>query len=366
VGQTQAQAEVAEAAFNRADRLLADGIVSQGQWEEKRGAHRRAVADVEAARANLRQGQSKIETAKARLQAAQAKVRAAQARVRQATAAIETATARQEQAEAKLAAARSHAQIAAQTLAREEAVAKGNFLTTREIVEAESSVRQAEIEQQGAEQNVRLLGGQPGGGSTVPLVTPIAGRIQERNVSLGETVDSEHPLFTVLNLDLVWAQLAVAPNDLPLVRLGQKVELTSDTAPGRPYSGTVSSIGGVADEKTRTVGVRCALLNQGGTLRPETFVRGSIITDVRKERVFVPPGALQEHTGKPTVYVVKDGLFGGFEVRHVQLGVKGDSWREVSSGLKAGEKIAVNGTFYLKSEALKSSLSDACCAVDKK
>jgi hypothetical protein len=46
----------------------------------------------------------------------------------------------------------------------------------------------------------------------------------------------------------------------------------------------------------------------------------------------------------------------------VTLGVRGDGWREVATELKAGERLAVNGTFYLKSEALKSELSDGCCA----
>jgi RND family efflux transporter MFP subunit len=181
---------------------------------------------------------------------------------------------------------------------------------------------------------------------------------------MGETLDTEHALFTVINLDQVWAQLAVTPRDLPHVRVGQRVELTAETAPGRVFTGPISAIGNAADEKTRTVRVRCALANRDGALRPETFVRGHIITDVRRQRVVVPLAALQEHNGKETVYVAKDGHPGAFEVRHVKLGVTGDGWREVASGLQAGEKVAVNGTFYLKSEALKSSLSDACCAVE--
>jgi hypothetical protein len=46
----------------------------------------------------------------------------------------------------------------------------------------------------------------------------------------------------------------------------------------------------------------------------------------------------------------------------VKLGVSGEGWREIATGLEAGERIAVNGTFFLKSEALKSQLSDGCCA----
>ena len=104
--------------------------------------------------------------------------------------------------------------------------------------------------------------------------------------------------------------------------------------------------------------------NASGALRPQSFVRGTVTTDVRRDRVTVPEGALQEHTNKATVYVAA-GAPGAFEVRHVKLGVHGNGWREVSAGLKPGERIATGGTFYLKSEALKSSLSDGCCAVEK-
>jgi len=361
--QAEAQVKVSQATFSRQDRLLQAGVTSRQQWEQAQADHQKAQADVEATQADIRQGQAKIETAQARLRAAQAKVRAAESRVRQAKAAVATAGTRREQAEAKLAAARNRLQIASETLRRDEAVAKGGYLSSREIVEAEGRLQQSRLEQQAAAQNVRLLGSQPGRGSTITLVTPIAGRVHERNASIGETVDPEHPAFTVINLDLVWAQLAVPSKDLSLARMGQRVELTADTAPGRTFTGTISAIGSVADEKTRSVRVRCALVNRSGTLRPDTFVRGNIITDVRHERVVVPIAALQEHNGKPTIYVARGSTPGAFEVRHVKLGVTGEGWQEISDGLKPGERIAVKGTFYLKSEALKSSLSDGCCAV---
>lgn len=336
LAQTQTQVKVSESRFHRADLLLKEELVSRQDWEQAEADFQRAQADVDVARANLTQGESKIDTAQARLKAAQA----------------------------KLAEARNRARIAARVVAREEAVYQGGYVTSKEILEAEAALRQAELERQAAAQSVRLLGGSPSGGCVVALTTPIAGRVQERNVSIGETVDTEHPLFTVINLDQVWAQLAVTPKEMWLVRLGQRVELTADTAPGRIFTGAVSAIGTVADEKTRTVRVRCALANRDAALRPETFVQGRIVTDVRRERVVVPLEALQEHNGKPTVYVAKAGHPGAFDVRHVKLGVHGDGWREVAFGLEAGEPVAVNGTFYLKSEALKSSLSDACCAVE--
>jgi cobalt-zinc-cadmium efflux system membrane fusion protein len=332
--QAKTKVTVAESRFKRQDALFKEELTSRQDWEQAQADFQSAQADVEVAQANIAQGQAKLETERAHLKAAQA----------------------------KLAEAQKRAQIADQELSREEAVYKGRYVTSKEIVEAEAVQRQAELERQAAAQNVRLLGGLPGGGSTVALTTPIAGRVQERDASLGETVDTEHALFTVINLDHVWAQLAVTPRDLPRVRPGQRVELTSEGSPGRTFVGKVSAIGNTADEKTRAVRVRVALANPGDALRPQTFVRGNVITDERQERVTVPIGALQEHQGKPTVYVALDGKPMVYEVRHVKLGVSSKGWREIAAGLAAGERVAANGTFYLKSEALKSQLSDGCCA----
>jgi RND family efflux transporter MFP subunit len=363
--QAETQVNVTQSRFNRVDRLLSSGVTSRQQWEVAQADVQKSQADVAAARANIAQGQAKVATTRSHLRSTKAKVQAAQAHAQQSADAVETALARQYQAEAKLDAARKRVEIAQQTLTREQAVFQGGHLTSKEIVEAEASLRQAELDRQAGAQNVRLLGAEPGGGSRIAVTAPIAGRIQERSVSPGETVGAERPLFTVLNLDLVWIALAVAPQDLPNVRVGQRVELISETAPGRTFTGSVSAVGSVADEKTRTVSVRCALVNRDGALRPETFVRGNIVTDVRRERVTVPVGAIQDHSGKMTVYV-GGPVPGAFEVRHVKLGIQDGGWREIASGLRPGERIAVRGTFYLKSEALKSSLSDACCAVDKK
>ena len=193
------------------------------------------------------------------------------------------------------------------------------------------------------------------------LTSPIDGRVQDRAATLGETIDSEHAAFTVVNLDLVWAQLGVAPGDLAAVRVGQRVELTSESSRGKSFEGTVLSVGAVADEATRSVFVRTTLDNPSSLLKPGSLVKGALVTDTREQRITVPDGALQEHTGRATVYVAgnKPGLF---EIRHVTLGIRGDGWREITAGLSPGERVAVSGTFYLKSEALKSSLSDGCCA----
>lgn len=334
VNQSKAELEVARARLDRAEIAFREELISKQEYERVVADHKKASADVEVAQSNLAQGDARIKGAKARVEAA----------------------------EGELDLARRRAKIVSQSLSREELVFQGKFLTNREIVEAESAVRIAQVEASGAADVVRLLGGSPGGGNTIRLSSPISGRVQERAATLGETIDPEHAAFTVVNLDRVWAQLAISPENLPSIRAGDRVELEAEAAPGIKFKGVILSIGTTSDETTRTINVRTTLDNPGDVLKPGSFVKGHVVTDVRRERVTVPEGALQEHTGRPTVYVALNTSVGAFEVRHVKLGFKGDGWQEVTEGLRPGERVAASGTFYLKSEALKSSLSDGCCA----
>lgn len=298
---------------------------------------------------------------------AEADLEVAKSKVAQGVARLESAKAQVEAAEGEYKLAKKRGMIANQGKSRQEKVYQGGYLTSKEIVEAQSALRQAQIDQKAASESIKLLGGTPGSGNTITVTSPISGRVQERSVTLGETVDTEHALFTVVNLDVVWASLQVSTPDLSRVRIGQRVELASEAASGTRFIGKVASVGTIASEATRAIPVRVSLSNRDGNLRPGAFVRGSVVTDTRREQVTVPAGAIQEHTGKKTVYLAIGDKPGVFEVRHILLGATGgNNTREVTSGLKGDEKIAVSGTFYLKSEALKSSLSDGCCTVDTK
>lgn len=322
--------------------------------EEERARLRQSLAERDVLRLKVQRNQDlqelvsrqDRERGQADLKKAEGDLAGAQARVRG--------------AEGDLVLAQKRAGISGRALQREEKVFSGQYLTSRELVEAEAAADMARVRLQGTLDRLRLMGGAPGQSDRIALVSPIRGRVQDLAVTLGETVPVEKAAFTVINLDKVWAHLALAPKDVSKVQPGDVVELTSEAAPGRVFRGRVSSIQAGSDETTRAVYVLAPLLNPQGLLKSGTYVQGSLITAERQQKLSVPEEALQEHNGRPTLYVsLHDG---DFEVRHVLLGAKGKDWREVSQGLKAGEKVAVHGTFYLKSEALKSSLSDGCCA----
>lgn len=327
--QAQAQVKVTQSRFNRADFLLKEGLVSRQNWEQAQADYERARADVDAAHANIAQGQAKGETARANLQSAQA----------------------------KLAAAEERSQVAAQALTREEAVYRGRYLTSKEMVAAQATLSQAQLDQRAAADNARLLGGVPGRGDVLAVKAPLGGRITERLVTLGETVTPDKTLFTIIDLNTVWVQFNIYPKDLPAVRVGQAVTVAADTAPGRAFTGTVSYISDLADPATRTVKVRAVIHNAGGALRPETFVRGTIAAGGRAKALLVPKEAVQQLEGKSVVFTPA-GRPGEFRPHPVQIGEKLGELVEIHSGLKAGERIVTRNAFLVKAQALKGELGD--------
>ena len=362
LNQAQNQVKVAQSKFNRYDTLLKESLVSRQDWEQAQADFQRSQSDVEAAQANIAQAQAKVASARARLKAAESQVRTAEAqlraeqgRVQQSATKIETAIAHQQQVASQVRTAERQARIVNQTLAREEQIYRGRIFTNKEIVEAESALHTARAEQQAAANAVRLLGGTPGGGSVLTVTAPLAGRVTERLVTLGETVDSTRSLFTVVNLNSVWVQLAVNQRDLPSVRIGQAVTVTSDTAPGRTFAGTVSYVGDLVDETTRTVKVRAVIGNRGSLLKPQTFVRGKIAAAVRTQALAVPREAIQQMEGKTVLFVAGDHE-GEFEAKEVEAEETTGGLTVVTSGLEPGARVVIGGAFTVKAQAMKAEL----------
>ncbi|MFA5506831.1 MAG: efflux RND transporter periplasmic adaptor subunit [Vulcanimicrobiota bacterium] len=376
VEQSQQKAVEAERSVQQALSSVAEEKARMAEAESSLRIAKNKVAQAEAElqvkRSLLNRAESipevvslqKMERLQADVKQAEAELRVAKSRVAEGEVQVSAATGRYQAAEKEAPLARKQWQISKGALEREETIFSRGYSRSRELIDAQAALEMAEVEMEATAEQVYLLGGTPGAGSTIPLLSPITGAIQETSLTLGESVDVEHVAFTVLNLDRVWVRLALTPKDLAKVKVGNEVEFRSDSAPDKVFRGQVTSIGAAADETTRTVPVRAAIQNPDASLKTDAFVEATIVSDVRHQRLTVPESAVQEHTGRATLYVANPAQQGSFEVRHVTLGVQEQDWWEISEGLKPGEALATEGTFYLKSEALKDSLSDGCCAVE--
>jgi Cu(I)/Ag(I) efflux system membrane fusion protein len=113
-------------------------------------------------------------------------------------------------------------------------------------------------------------------------------------------------------------------------------------------NGRISFLYPFHDPKTHTVKARVEMPNPGHMLRPDMFVNAIIRVPLVKG-IVVPVTAIVD-TGKRQVIWVEMSP-GMFEQRDVQAGERIDDKVQILSGIKAGDKVAVSGSYLIDSES---------------
>ena len=200
--------------------------------------------------------------------------------------------------------------------------------------------------------------GSPGGtdetSEQIPVRSPINGVVLERLVTPGTTVTPGTPLFVVSELSTLWAVAEIDESQLAQVRTGRPVEVVVAAYPGERFAGTITFIADVVNPKTRRITVRSTVPNADGRLKPEMFATVALGEGEPRSMIVVPQAAIQTIDGRPAVFVA-EAEPGRFKPRTVTLGAEADGLVEIASGVAAGERVVVAGSFVLKSEMLKAS-----------
>ncbi len=185
---------------------------------------------------------------------------------------------------------------------------------------------------------------------TLTITAPISGFVVEKNVVVGQMVDSGMKLYRLADIGVVWVYAQVYEQDLSAVQLGQEATMTLSYLPDRKFRGRVTYIYPTVDEKTRTARVRMEFHNPGYFLKPGMFATVELVADIAPSAVLVPDSAVLRSGQKNTVFIALPG--GKFEARTVALGLSGENDQDqVLSGLEAGERVVTSGQFMLDSES---------------
>ena len=245
--------------------------------------------------------------------------------------------------------------VAAQALAQKEL----------EIRIAEQREAQAELDAHAANLNAvagklvrfgmspdRLMSS--GASSISSVKAPQSGMILDFKIAPGEILSTDQEVMTIANLGCVWVIASVYERDLGRVKTGQTAEIAFVSFPAKTFSGRITQVAQRLDPETRTAKVRVEVENRSQQLKLEMF--GAVRLPTQDPRVVpaVPETALQQVDGKNAVFVQIKAQ--EFQRREVELGHKADGWVEVTHGLKPGERVVTQGSFYLKSTLLKETL----------
>lgn len=194
------------------------------------------------------------------------------------------------------------------------------------------------------------------GAAHLILRSPIDGVVIEKNAVAGARFAPGDVLFKLADLSGVWLQAEVAEQDQGALHIGQAVDVKVDAYAQEKFSGKVSFIAPVLNEKTRTVRVRVELPNKDARLRPGMYA-SVVIADTMEPALTLPLSAVIDSGTRQVVLVLV--AEGRFQPRAVQLGARGEQYAVVLSGLKEGETVVSRANFLIDAESnLKAALGD--------
>ncbi|MBP6472670.1 MAG: efflux RND transporter periplasmic adaptor subunit [Chloroflexi bacterium] len=170
------------------------------------------------------------------------------------------------------------------------------------------------------------------------ITAPFAGVVLEVGVRVGQNVGAGQMLLLLADVQQGEVLASVIEEDLPLVRVGQRVELYFDAAPDSTIAGTVSRI---VPQRTGTERPLYAVYITVDDL-PETLLPGmtadAIIIIQRQEDVLRLPRTLIR-AGSDDTATVQVWNDRAAEPRTIKIGLRGDTYVEILSGLTEGELV---------------------------
>ena len=228
--------------------------------------------------------------------------------------------------------------------------------TEREYRVASGDLRDAvasRLRQMGlTDAQIKSLPEKPADKLTSQILSPISGTVVEKKIYEGQYVQEGERLFELADFATMWFQFRAYEQDLPWIRVGQKVDVSTPSLPGKNVTGVIKFIDPNLDEATRSTKVRVELENplvDGRRLFSHRLYADGVVHLEAPEVLAAPRSAIIQ-TGPQAVAFVDEGG-GGYARRVLKLGRRGDALVEVLTGLEAGEKVVVNGNLLIDGQA---------------
>ncbi len=254
-----------------------------------------------------------VENARAMAAATQAKGQAARAKVNQARAMVLSAQAKAEAARARL---------------EQAGAMEASARRKRDAMAAMAGQSQAQL---GTAQVVR---------DYVNILAPSAGYVVKRLVAPGVLVQPGMAILKIAQIDRIRLQANVGEKDLPSIRVGSPVTVTTTGPEPVPITASVTSVFPFVDQGPRTAVVEAIVENPGRRLLPGQYVTMQFVTGERVDALTVPRTAVARMGGKTRVWAIEGDQA---QPREVTTGLENPDLVEVVRGLVGTDRVVARG-----------------------
>ena len=181
----------------------------------------------------------------------------------------------------------------------------------------------------------------------VPVKAPISGLVVEQDVSAGQVIQpGTTQCFMISDISTVWVLVNVYQKDLPYVRVGDSVDIQTDTYP-EVFHGRIAYVAASLDPSTRTLQARIETPNPSDKLKKDMYVVATVHAGTIRKAIAIPDAAvLRDAENQPFVYAAASS--NQFGRRSITLGESLSGQTQILSGLTAGDRVIGNGSLFLQ------------------
>lgn len=249
--------------------------------------------------------------------------------------------------EASLATARAQARLADKELARANTLLAQQATSRQEAEQLAASLETANAAVQQAEAALRTARLNL---DYTAVRAPVAGRVSRIEVTLGNLVNDQRVLTTLVGSGQVHAYFDVSEQTFLRLRkapdVQREVRMGLADEAGLPRKGVVDFIDNRLNPQSATIRLRASFDNADGQLLPGLFARIRVNASAARPVVLTPDRAVGTDQNRKFVWVV--GADNMPQPRPVTLGALVDGMRVLESGVKPGESIVVGGLQRLR------------------
>jgi len=248
--------------------------------------------------------------------------------------------------------------------ARQQSLFSARATSQRDVEQARAAANSAEADSRSAtaqaeaqRDRLRVLGRTPEQiaeiertrqvSGIITVTAPLSGTITQRRVGPGQwvTAGQGDPVFTIADLSTMWLVANVRELDVPLINVGQTVEVTVNALPGRSFPARVVRTSAGLDPATRRLTVMAEVLDPEGALRPEMFANFRIAVGAAEQSPAVPVNAVIFRGATANIWQALPE--GRFIMRQITPGIRTGDLIQARDGIEAGDRIVTGGALFI-------------------
>jgi cobalt-zinc-cadmium efflux system membrane fusion protein len=250
--------------------------------------------------------------------------------------------------QAELIALKAQIEIAKVDLNAKEQMFEDGISSNRDLIEAQNNFRILESEKQKVEDNLSLYSASSTK-NVFQIKAATSGIITAKNINSGTTVTNDgESLFSISNLNNVWAMANIYSTDIAHISKGMDVEIKTLSYPDEVFKGKIDVISQVLDENAKVLKARIVLDNENFKLKPGMIADIIALKKTDQQKIAVPTSCLVFFDGKNYVLLYQDDC--NIDVREVSLLTGNNGITYIESGLDENEKIITKNQLLIFEE----------------